>query len=481
MTKVSYILIIIFQITTYVSVVFCQVFPVNTHILNGDRNKLINIVYLSEGYTQAEMEKFRQDVDKTTQKFFDCPPFSDYKEHFNVFSIEVPSKESGTTHPGTAADCPANYPTFFRNTYFNSTFDYAGIHRLLYARNYWGIYSVLQDNLPDWDAVFIIVNHTWYGGSGGEFATFSMDPLSSEVAIHEFGHSFADLADEYEVGNLPAREAPNTTSEARRSFIKWKSWINDSTPVPTPEDDIYSHVIGLFEGAVYHSIGWYRPKLNCKMRGLNIDFCEVCQEQIIKTIHKSSGTIRSFYPDVYDISILNRQNIRLRVEPFSSQVLDYWFQWYIDGRLKENANAPSILFNSQLLGNGKHEAKAIVLHQTNSVRNDPNHFLSDSVKWTIDISGVDSSIYTFYHYPNPFSESITFDFGLPYESHVLIKIYDILGQEVITLTDVEKKAGIYTVKWKPSISSGVYLYRVEICSKISNSTYNKTGKIILIR
>jgi hypothetical protein len=140
-----------FLFICFIKFVFSQVFPVNLHVDNGDRDQMINIVFLSEGYKQNEMDKFRLDVEKTSIDFFNWSPFLEYYSHFNIYSIEVPSNESGTDHPRTAVDCPLDSPIFFSDTYFNSTFDYTGIHRLLVIQNLSKVYSVLQDNVPDWD------------------------------------------------------------------------------------------------------------------------------------------------------------------------------------------------------------------------------------------------------------------------------------------------------------------------------------------
>ncbi len=471
------LLIILFNISESI----CQVFPVNTHISGGDRNKAINIVFLSEGYQITEMDKYKQDVEKTIDYFFSSSPFSEYNNSFNIFSIEVPSNESGTDHPKTSNDCPSSSLSFYSDTYFNSTFDYSSIHRLLVVRNYSGVYFVLQDNLPDWDEVFIIVNHTMYGGSGGSFATFSMNNKSSEVAIHELGHSFANLADEYEVGDRAGREAPNTTSETQRSFIKWRLWIDETTPIPTPENDIFSDVIGLFEGAVYNAIDWYRPKLECKMRNSYKDFCEICKEQIIKKIFSSTGVFKSFYPDSSEIIIKDIQKIFINVETFNPHLSNQSIHWYIDGQRETNYNSSSLLFNSQLLGNGIHEIKVKVIHASDMVRNDPDYLLMDSIKWTIDISGVKKQIYMFQNYPNPFDQSTIFNFGLPYESNVSIKIYNILGQEIETLVNSKKQAGIHNFKWTPSLSSGIFIYRIEADSPINKDKYINTGKLVLVK
>ena len=278
------------------SPVSAQTFPVTPILVNGDTADKVNIVFLGDGYTSAQMALYLSDVQNATNAIFLTPPYSNYESFFNVYAIEVPSVESGTDHPYTAADCPGGLSTFYSDTYFNTTFDYQGIHRLLVVQNFGVVYSVLATNFPAWDVVFLVVNHSYYGGSGGAFATFSTHGSAAEIAIHELGHSFAGLADEYEYGGMPGYEAPNATAETTRELIKWTDWIEASTPVPTPWAPQYESVIGLFEGAVYNALGWYRPKLDCKMRSLGIPFCSVCSERTVQEVYGLVPIILSHAP-----------------------------------------------------------------------------------------------------------------------------------------------------------------------------------------
>jgi hypothetical protein len=442
---------------------------------------MINIVFLSEGYKQNEMDKFRLDVEKTSIDFFNWSPFLEYYSHFNIYSIEVPSNESGTDHPRTAVDCPLDSPIFFSDTYFNSTFDYTGIHRLLVIQNLSKVYSVLQDNVPDWDLVLIIVNHTWYGGSGGEYAVFSTNSSSSELALHEAGHVFGDLADEYEYGNLIPREAPNTTAETQRDKIKWNIWIDPSTPFPTPEDSMYSKVIGLFEGAVYHTVGWYRPKLDCKMRNLNVKFCEVCKEQLVKEIIATTGLVKSILPEETNIAVTDKRTLKFQINTVKSENSKNIFNWFINGNNLKSNLLNQLFISPEFLGSGKHDLEARILHLTDYVRNDPQKILHDSIYWHLDVSKVNKQTYLLNIYPNPFNESTHFNFGLPLDSRISIKIYNILGQEIETVFKGDLDLGVYKVIWKPQISSGMYIYSVKVNSKINDTKFIKTGKILLIR
>ena len=268
-----------------------QTFSVDTILMSGSVDKHINFVIIPDGYQEAELAQFNEDAKKFAEVFFDTPPFNYYKSYFNVFTINVPSNESGADHPGTATDVsePA-HPVEDVDNYFGSTFDYYDIHRLLVPLNESNIYSVLAMNFPAYDQVIILANTPHYGGSGGEFATASLHSASIEVTTHELGHSFAGLADEYYAGDFYAGERVNMTQETDPLKVKWKNWIDENGV------GIYQHCCG------GNSASWYRPHENCKMRTLGAPFCPVCSENIVERIHILAPPLLAFSPENLELS-----------------------------------------------------------------------------------------------------------------------------------------------------------------------------------
>ena len=145
-----------------------QVFDVDTIQYSGNIHQRINLVILSDGYQEHELDKFIEDAKDFSDTFFSGTPYKEYRSFFNVFAIRVPSNESGANHPGTATDVtePA-HPIKEVDNYFGSTFDYYNIHRLLYPENTIAITNVLASNFPSYDQVVVLVNTPYYGGSGG--------------------------------------------------------------------------------------------------------------------------------------------------------------------------------------------------------------------------------------------------------------------------------------------------------------------------
>lgn len=299
--------------------------PAFQQLLNhGSRDKRMNIVFLSEGYTTSDLSKFPADARKMLNYILQTPPYSEYTNYFNAYMISVASVESGSDHPSRE---------IYRDTYFNSTFDTYGMDRLLTlpSDGYSKVVSLLQTFIPEYDLPIVIVNDTEYGGSGGMPLVASINQASGEVAVHEMGHTFANLGDEYgdAYPGYPDTEEPNTTRENRRDFIKWKSWILAATPLPTPQTSGYGAVVGLFEGAHYHATGWYRPKLNCKMRSLDQPFCEVCKETEVLALYKLVHPMESYSPTASSVSVTSP--VAFNLSPMAPSTHSLAIQWYFDG------------------------------------------------------------------------------------------------------------------------------------------------------
>ena len=252
---------------------FSQVFTVDTILYQGEQDYPINLVFLGDGFLESELQDFREIAETYTNLLFTVDPFLKFRSFFNAFSISVPSNVSG------AATDPEN----LIDNYFGSTFGYAGIDRLLVPTDNTAISTVLANNIPNYDQVFMLVNSATYGGSGGWVATASLHEDSPDIALHELGHSFADLADEYWAGAQYAREATNLTQKTDLELLKWRNWYGDND-------------IGLYAHA--ESPPWYRPHQNCIMRYLGEPFCAVCREGVIETIYAKTSPFKGYEPGI---------------------------------------------------------------------------------------------------------------------------------------------------------------------------------------
>ena len=215
----------------------------------GTPNKSVDLAFVAEGYTAEQMEKFYGDVKRLSAFLLKQEPFVRYAGRFNVWAVGVPSAESGTDDPNRG---------IWRNTALNSSFNTFGTDRYLETFDVPAIHNVLQ-GVPH-DHVVVVVNTNKYGG-GGVYNHFSIvtadNKLSPTVFVHEFGHGFGGLGDEYYDSEVAYTDYIDLTVEPWEPNLttlvgfekKWKQLVDDKTPVPTPNQKEYKDVVGAFEGA----------------------------------------------------------------------------------------------------------------------------------------------------------------------------------------------------------------------------------------
>ncbi|PLX14804.1 MAG: peptidase M64 [Marinilabiliales bacterium] len=264
-------------------------YPVLKILDNGDPATHLDIVLLAEGYTIDEMGKFEKDAKRLTDYMFEYEPYKSNKDKVNIWLVKSESEQSGTDIPGE---------NIYKKTALNSNFYTFGSERYLMTEDFLTVRNVAS--LVPYDDICILVNSEKYGGGGiyNYYAITSVDhALSEEVFIHEFGHSFAGLGDEYynsstaynDFYNLEIEPwQPNLTTLINFD-VKWSSMVNDSVPIPTPREIQYEDVVGAYEGGGYVNKGMYSPYMDCRMKtNVAKGFCPVCQESILKMIQEKT-------------------------------------------------------------------------------------------------------------------------------------------------------------------------------------------------
>lgn len=248
---------------------------------SGSSHDHVDLAFLAEGYTKDQRDKFLQDVERISAYLFSIPPFIEEKQRFNIHAVFVASDDSGTDNAGQ---------DFWPSTALESGFYTFGLDRYLTTADYWRIADALP-NVPK-DHICVLVNSEMYGG-GGIFNFYSLSTadhyLSEVVFVHELGHGFAGLGDEYYTSEVAYEDffdlseeplAPNLTTLVDFES-KWKDMIDEGVPVPTPDKEEYWDKTGVFEGGAYVAKGVYRPEVTCKMKSNQAPgFCRVCQEAI---------------------------------------------------------------------------------------------------------------------------------------------------------------------------------------------------------
>ncbi|MEW6131041.1 MAG: IgA Peptidase M64 [Acidobacteriota bacterium] len=295
----------------------------------GDPATKVDFLIMGDGYTAAESKKFESDVRRLVEILFATSPFKERRQDFNIWAICPPAIESGISRPSTG---------IHRRSPLGATYDAFGSERYVLTFDNRAWREVAQ--FAPYEFVEIITNTRTYGG-GGIFALYSTVAADSEQApyvfVHEFGHHFAGLADEYytspvayaPVGERAEPWEPNVTALLDPKNLKWKDLMEPTTPIPTPwqkeefdkrsleyqrrraqiraenrpeevmealfresrefevqlfAKEKYFGKVGAFEGAMYEAKGYYRPEVDCIMFTRSKAFCKVCSRAIERVI-----------------------------------------------------------------------------------------------------------------------------------------------------------------------------------------------------
>ena len=265
--------------------------PVTPHeylLKSGTAEECIDIAIVAEGYTAEEMDIFMRDARTACEEIFRYEPFASHKQRFNVVAVKLASKQSDVSVP---------QEDVWRQTALNSNF------HTFYSPRYLTTNSVhlIHDSLAgvDYEHLIILANTDTYGG-GGIYNSYTLttahNPQFKPVVVHEFGHSFGALADEYfyeqadhtentyKLGYEPWEQNITTLVDFES---KWKDMLDKRTKIPTEPTDKRkeNYTVGVYEGGGYITKGMYRPAVVCRMRdNVATQFCPVCQRAIERII-----------------------------------------------------------------------------------------------------------------------------------------------------------------------------------------------------
>ena len=251
----------------------------------GDVEQCIDIAILAEGYTEEEMERFYLDAEVATESLFNHEPFRSMKERFNIVAVASPSIDKGVSVPRLGE---------WRHTAFSSHFSTFYSDRYLTTSNVFAIHDALA-GIP-YEHIIILANTDEYGG-GGIYNAYTLTTAHHKdfrpVVVHEFGHSFGGLADEYFYENDTMTDTTPLDVEPWEQNIttrvdfgsKWQDMLVKGTPIPTPVAESKRYPVGVYEGGGYSTKGVYRPADYCRMRVNEWpEFCPVCQRALRRLI-----------------------------------------------------------------------------------------------------------------------------------------------------------------------------------------------------
>ena len=305
--------------------------------VNGASPDKVDLLVLGDGYTALELKKFESDARRLVKHLFTVSPFKERAGDFNVWGLAVPTLESGISRPSTGVHHASKLGT---------RYDIFGSERYVLTLDNRALRDIAQH--APYEFIEILVNNETYGG-GGIFGQFSTAAASNEWAnylfVHEFGHHFAGLADEYYTSPVAYATGgarmepwePNATALRDPANLKWKRHVKAGTPLPTPwpkaeyeeasrayqkkraalraakrpesemnalfREDLkateklfanqaHRHDVGAFEGANYEASGYYRPAMQCLMFDRSEAFCPVCRDGVSEIIDLYAGPAR---------------------------------------------------------------------------------------------------------------------------------------------------------------------------------------------
>ena len=282
--------------------------PYKYIVQSGNLSQCVDIAIVAEGYTASEMDKFWKDCERAADAIFSHEPFKSMKNRFNVVAVGAVSNESGPSEPGKGiwhdTVLRSHYDTFYSDRYLTTS----AVHRLF----------DLLSGVP-FEHIIVLINTPRYGGGGiyNQWMCSSSDHATfKQVLVHEFGHSYAGLADEYNYGDNHVEWYPADTEPWEPNITtlkdfskKWGDLIVPGTPIPTQptianvaaartsmsvaELNAKTQRVGVFEGAGYMARGAYRPAEVCRMNINEVeDFCPVCTRAIIGITDFYTGTVR---------------------------------------------------------------------------------------------------------------------------------------------------------------------------------------------
>ncbi|MEM9552815.1 MAG: M64 family metallopeptidase [Acidobacteriota bacterium] len=327
----------------------------------GPRNNRLDVLFVAEGYSLSSDHWFQFDTDIFTDRFLGETPWDLYAPLMNFYRLFVPSEDNGADRP--ACDDPDGDGmdnNTFVDTYFDATFCTSDIWRLLTVDN--AKVLAAAGDYPDWDEIIVVVQTPFRGGSGGSIATTSLGPgfvIDDDIAgvmVHEFGHSFGDLADEYETAfpgfpmcsdtNASSSDdcEANVTNVTSRSSLKWNRWVASTTAIPTTFPLTDPSAAGLWEGARYQSNNMYRQCFSSKMRNTLSDFCDVDSEALILKLYQGGWGSPSAgvsliepgtrVPSSSTIYVGDFESTTVRARVLGPNGSNVRVRWYVNGVLK---------------------------------------------------------------------------------------------------------------------------------------------------
>ncbi len=350
---------------------------VTTILDSGPTGNRIDVVFVGDGYLESELDTYSDHVDSVVGAFFSQEPFASYIGMFNMYRVDVVSNESGVDNDSNEDD------EIDRDTAMDMAFWCDGTERLLCVDTC-KAYG-FANNAFDVDHVFAVANSTKYGGAGytsSDLATYSGGSKDApELALHEWGHSMGNLADEYfEIGSGEYPDDEPTQRNAStyiEPHTKWASWIGYNNLD-------WGGLIGTYLGCHYYESGIYRPTVDSKMRTLNQPFNLPSVEGFLIEIYKIVDPIDASTPSSLALSGMETVVVELIT---TGGEFEFTIVWYLDGVVVPGESAGTLDLAQLDLAYGTHTLDVVVVDNTEWVRDEVarSAWMTDMRSWSIEV------------------------------------------------------------------------------------------------
>jgi IgA Peptidase M64 len=353
--------------------------------VTGDPAKRFNLVLLGDGYTEADLPRFRQDVATQLDTLFAFEPWRSYRSYVNVYRVEIPSPVSGVS-------CDPDATSPVRRTPLGMAF-WAGCRpgdlrrRLVVDARAAEAYADLVHGTTAANRQIVALAHSGtYGGTGGTYATASGgNTMSSLIMPHELGHTLGGLQDEYDYyrrgvpggaysGGEPASAQHTTLTDRqlRERHAKWWRWLGEPSAA--------GGVIGRYEGGLYATRGVWRPSEHSMMKTLGYAYDQVARERMTQAISARVSLIQAATPAD---AVIGADRV-VWLEPAHPADHRLRITWTLDGRAL-GAHGTDLDLTRLCLAHGRHALTAEVSDPTGFIR-DPRirASLTRRRTWTVD-------------------------------------------------------------------------------------------------
>lgn len=342
--------------------------------------RAVHVVVLGDGYTEDQQDLFRRHVEDAIENIKSDEGIAAHFDALSIHMISSVSNDSGADD---------NEMTDARDTVYDSTYNCGSIQRLICA-NSLDMLLAAAGEYPDFDQVVLLVNDERYGGSGNSGARYAItSAYAPEIALHEMGHSLANLADEY-VDNLlvetigfPAfveGNNPNVTALTDPEEVPWAHWIEPGEPLPQNQGDTG---VGLFEGGLYRSRGVFRPTFDSRMRSFDASFGPVNSEIWVLSLYENTeGGVRGYSPLSPIVNLSAGESQLFVVSPiFGPDVQSV--EWMLDGEPVVPGDDPNRLTLSPEVGS--HTLSLVVQDISGVIRKPPPHAGIYTQEWQLEV------------------------------------------------------------------------------------------------